>query len=159
MEGLQLPHAKLLYIVAELFKEGKINESEKATIKGKIVSDEPKLFEILEVYEANNDENVLKDGLLAIVKPKEETNAPIVVIGSGTRNPQPQDEISSPLGNQLFQKKKQHGHQPNPNFSNLDTPEQFSLKRKYDDFHVQDDEKNNDFDYNENGHYSDVARQ
>jgi len=34
MEGLQLSNAKLLYIVNELFKQGTISETEKATIKG-----------------------------------------------------------------------------------------------------------------------------
>ena len=34
MEGLQLPSAKILYIVSELRKQGTIDDNEKAQIKG-----------------------------------------------------------------------------------------------------------------------------
>lgn len=35
MDNLQLPHAKLLYIVTELWKSGELNDSEKILLKGK----------------------------------------------------------------------------------------------------------------------------
>lgn len=34
MEKLQLPHAKLLYFVSELWKQQEITDSEKLTLKG-----------------------------------------------------------------------------------------------------------------------------
>jgi hypothetical protein len=34
MDNLQLPHAKLLYFVAELWKRGDITDSEKTLLKG-----------------------------------------------------------------------------------------------------------------------------
>jgi len=34
MENLQLPHAKLLYFVSELWKQKAISDIEKSTIKG-----------------------------------------------------------------------------------------------------------------------------
>ena len=36
MDQLQLPQAKLLYYIAELFKNGDINENEKLKLKGEI---------------------------------------------------------------------------------------------------------------------------
>lgn len=36
MEKLQLPHAKLLYFVSELWKQQEITDSEKLTLKGTI---------------------------------------------------------------------------------------------------------------------------
>jgi len=107
MNNLQLPHAKLLYLVAELWKSQEISDSEKTLLKEMIIGDEPKLFEILEEYEENSNEEQLKEKILNIVRPKEETNMVIVV---GTRNHEPpeQDEASSPLGTQLFDKKKKH---------------------------------------------------
>ena len=35
MDQLQLPHAKLLYFVAELYKSGDITDTEKTLLKGK----------------------------------------------------------------------------------------------------------------------------
>jgi hypothetical protein len=34
MDHLQLPHAKLLYFISELWKKGEITDTEKATLKG-----------------------------------------------------------------------------------------------------------------------------
>lgn len=35
MDKLQLPQAKLLYLIAEIYKAGQINETEKTRLKGK----------------------------------------------------------------------------------------------------------------------------
>lgn len=45
MDKLQLPHAKLLYFVSELWKTKEIDETEKKILKEKIISDEPSIFE------------------------------------------------------------------------------------------------------------------
>ena len=45
MNQLQLPHAKLLYFVSELWKTKEINENEKKILKEKVMTDELSVFE------------------------------------------------------------------------------------------------------------------
>jgi len=107
MENLQLPHAKLLYFVSELWKQKAISDYEKSTIKEMIISDEPKIFEILERYEQNPQDDELKENIIELIRPKPD---PTLFIGKKNQDGAPQDEISSPLGNQLFERKKRHGN-------------------------------------------------
>ena len=84
MDQLQLPHAKLLYFVSELWKAQQINDSEKTIIKGwinipfqiitsmlleMIINDESNIFEILETYELNADEAQFKENIISLVRP------------------------------------------------------------------------------------------
>lgn len=107
---IQLPHAKLLYFVSELWKQKAISDSEKVTIKEMIISDEPRIFEILEKYELNSDENKLKENIIEIVRPKPDVGLGLIIKKNQEGGAPAQDEVSSPLGNQLFERKKRHGN-------------------------------------------------
>jgi len=104
MDQLQLPHAKLLYFVSELWKAQQISDSEKTIIKEMIINDEPVIFEILEQYETSSDEAVLKDNIISLVRPTERILNPDGSTVKGTE----QDDLSSPLGNRLLERKKRH---------------------------------------------------
>ena len=142
MEKLQLPHAKLLYFVSELWKQQEITDSEKLTLKERIISDEPKIFELLDTYESDGNLIQLKNQVIGLVRAKVEPKLPAQNPMQGQNNgkqvnhndeadqdadddeeddnanngltipnfssaPQDnKDEVSSPLGNALFNKKK-----------------------------------------------------
>ena len=66
MEKLQLPHAKLLYFITELFKLNAISEDEKIKLKEKVISSDAKIFDLLEDWEVEQDESKLKEGMLRL---------------------------------------------------------------------------------------------
>lgn len=102
MDNLQLPHAKLLYFVSELWKRQEITDAEKITIKEMIINDEAPIFNLLEDYEANSDESQLKESVIELVRPK-----PKIIKNF---EPPEQDDVSSPLGNSLFERKKRQNN-------------------------------------------------
>ncbi|EAS05976.2 hypothetical protein TTHERM_00780650 (macronuclear) [Tetrahymena thermophila SB210] len=69
MEKLQLPHAKLFYFSAELYKNHTITENEKLKLKEMVINDEPQVFELLERYQANGNETEFVNGLLSLLRP------------------------------------------------------------------------------------------
>ncbi|KRX01436.1 hypothetical protein PPERSA_01339 [Pseudocohnilembus persalinus] len=71
MDKLQLPHAKLFYFASELYKSKTINENEKLRLKEMVINDEPEIFELLEKYQANGNEEQLKNSLLGLLRPHE----------------------------------------------------------------------------------------
>lgn len=108
MDSLQLPHAKLFYFVSELWKRQEITDTEKTIIKEMIINDEPAIFNILEEYEESSDERQLRDSIIELVRPQEKK----VTIDLKQKNFEPpeQDDVSSPLGNSLFERKKRHNN-------------------------------------------------
>mmetsp|Transcript_597 Transcript_597/g.537 ORF Transcript_597/g.537 Transcript_597/m.537 type:complete len:124 (-) Transcript_597:180-551(-) len=109
MDQLQLPHAKLLYFVAELYKSGDITDTEKTLLKEMIVGDDQKIFEFLEEYEDNGNETNFKQKVLGLVKPKDQ-DPMVVVVGNRKHDPPEQDDVSSPYGTQLLDKKRKQHH-------------------------------------------------
>ncbi|EGR27142.1 hypothetical protein IMG5_201670 [Ichthyophthirius multifiliis] len=71
MDKLQLPHAKLFYYSAELYKNGTISENEKLKLKEMVINDEPEIFEILESYQSNGNESYFTNGLLCLLRPNQ----------------------------------------------------------------------------------------
>lgn len=51
MNRLQLPHAKLFYMIGEMYKKGSINDDQKRILKEKAISDDLEIFQILDKYE------------------------------------------------------------------------------------------------------------
>jgi hypothetical protein len=125
MNNLQLPHAKLLYFVAELWKQKIVTDAEKTLLKGNhrslvfnlqemVISDEPKIFELLEEYEEDQNEDSLREGVLLLARPKTEKGKclaistfpnlilihnltlldDLVVRGNRTHEPPEQDDVS-----------------------------------------------------------------
>jgi len=107
MESLQLSNAKLLYVVSELKQQGTITDEERATIKEKIVNEDPRVVDLLNQYEKSGNESVLRDGILDILRPKVENIEGLGLVVGKSDGPA-QDEATSPLGNQLFERKKKH---------------------------------------------------
>lgn len=89
MNNLELPHSKLLYYIAELWKQKEITDDEKATLKGNIqllsnskeliIGDELKIFNFLEEYESDQDEEKLKDQIIKLVRPEEGTSSSLIL--------------------------------------------------------------------------------
>ena len=51
LDKLHLVHARLLYIISEMFREGRIDDNQKLSLKECVFQDDPQLFEI---YEENS---------------------------------------------------------------------------------------------------------
>eukprot|EP01016_Furgasonia_blochmanni_P046213 TRINITY_DN6625_c0_g1_i8.p1 TRINITY_DN6625_c0_g1~~TRINITY_DN6625_c0_g1_i8.p1 ORF type:complete len:206 (+),score=17.65 TRINITY_DN6625_c0_g1_i8:116-733(+) len=113
MDKLQLPHAKLLYFVSELHKQKEIIDEEKTKLKELIISNDARIFDYLESYEENSDEDKLKHSMLVLVRPDYEPPRPAAT-GQGGQildlsregGNEESTEASSPLGTALFEKKK-----------------------------------------------------
>jgi hypothetical protein len=67
MNTLQLPHAKLLYYITELFKQDSVTEDQKIKLKEKVISSDEKIFTILEEWEEKGDEGKLRSSILELV--------------------------------------------------------------------------------------------
>ncbi|MFT5104248.1 MAG: hypothetical protein ACI86C_001912 [Candidatus Latescibacterota bacterium] len=67
MNTLQLPHAKLLYYITELFKQDSVTEDQKIKLKEKVISSDEKIFAILEEWEEKGDEGKLRSSILELV--------------------------------------------------------------------------------------------
>ena len=63
MHKLKLPHAKLLFIVTEMWRQEVINETEKGKLKDMVITSDIRLFEIMEKYEEDDDEEKLVEKL------------------------------------------------------------------------------------------------
>lgn len=108
MENLQLPTEKLLFLVAEMWKKEEITDSEKSTLKEMIINEETALFKLLEGQEVKVDEKLLKACMIELVRPKEKKLG--IEIVKKSFEPPEQDDVSSPLGNSLFERKKRHSN-------------------------------------------------
>ena len=69
MDQLQLPHAKLLYYITELFKQKLISEDEKIKLKEMVISSDSVIFHLLEEWDQHSNMEKLKDGILNLVNP------------------------------------------------------------------------------------------
>lgn len=67
-----------------------------------VISDEAKIFELLEEYENSSDENTLRENVINLVRPKQGIitfpaysieNDSLIVIGSHNHDPPMQDEV------------------------------------------------------------------
>jgi hypothetical protein len=67
MNTLQLPHAKLLYYITELYKQDAVTEDQKIKLKEKVISSDEKIFTILEDWEEKGDEAKLRSSILELV--------------------------------------------------------------------------------------------
>ena len=66
LEKLHLVHARLLFIIAEIYKDGRITDDQRLQLKQFVFQDDPALIEI---YESNSEnlENLI-NGLENMVK-------------------------------------------------------------------------------------------
>lgn len=77
MNRLQLPHAKLFYIISEMYKKGLISDDEKRILKckwfsdpEKAISDDLQIFQTLDKYERTKNEEEFSNNLINLVKGK-----------------------------------------------------------------------------------------
>ncbi len=121
MDKLQLPHAKLFYYAAELFKKGQVNENEKIKLKGKrsatcfndflkyyqelVINDDPRIFEFLERYQKNGNEKDFVNDLLFLLGRADR---------SSREQPPPQAPAAAPTQQLIVLEKER----PNSKFNN-----------------------------------------
>eukprot|EP00831_Metopus_contortus_P004928 TRINITY_DN11842_c0_g1_i1.p1 TRINITY_DN11842_c0_g1~~TRINITY_DN11842_c0_g1_i1.p1 ORF type:complete len:149 (-),score=23.50 TRINITY_DN11842_c0_g1_i1:35-481(-) len=103
MEELHLPHAKLLFAINQLLKEGRISEEENMFLKDEVLNESP---EISRTMEGNPDEAELKTRMEEYAKSKlaqdNEMSIPI---------PAPvidRDTMTSPVDSYLIEAKRNH---------------------------------------------------
>ncbi|CAG9328124.1 unnamed protein product [Blepharisma stoltei] len=101
MEHLSLPEAQLLYAIYKLEHDGRLKLDDKKKLKQMVISQDEKIFSLLDQYKEDQNEASLLQDMLKIVKPirhKPET----VAIPPRVQT----TEDSSPLGKFLCEQKK-----------------------------------------------------
>jgi len=62
------------------------------------------------IFEKNPDETQLRESLVELVRPKEDKKLGLEISKKSNFEPPEQDDVSSPLGNMLFERKKRHSN-------------------------------------------------
>ena len=142
MEGLDklhLVHARLLYIIGEIYRQGRIDDNQKLSLKECVFQDDPQLFEI---YEENNqleDLERLIESLLILVKDVGQTH--------GDMSPDEDDQLqteeqSQGIRQQLSKQSANMGGQKSPqndhdsmnnrdlDFNNMSGPQDMNFQRR-----------------------------
>ena len=100
MEKFDNPYSKLLYAVYKLHSQGSISNDDKIKLKGMIVTGEESIVAVLESYlRTKNCENLIHD-IVKLVRPTRYKPEAIITTKDVV------DELSSPLGTFLHEKKK-----------------------------------------------------
>eukprot|EP01017_Pseudomicrothorax_dubius_P020257 TRINITY_DN22159_c0_g2_i1.p1 TRINITY_DN22159_c0_g2~~TRINITY_DN22159_c0_g2_i1.p1 ORF type:complete len:133 (-),score=23.73 TRINITY_DN22159_c0_g2_i1:157-555(-) len=105
LEKLHLPHSKLLYYLSHLYKSQEISAAEKTILKEMTIGNEPRLFVILENYEESGCEDDMRAAILALVRQYDE-RSPQARFDMEITFEDISNELTSPLGTTLFEKKK-----------------------------------------------------
>lgn len=100
MENFDNPHAKLFYAVYRLHAQHIINDTEKLKLKGLIAVGDQSIVSILNRYMEDLNADHLFQDLVKIVRPVRQKPEAIIPIRSTN------EDISSPLGTFLHEKKK-----------------------------------------------------
>lgn len=113
MEDLALPHAKLFYCIYQLSESGQITAHEKDQLKEMVTLEHAGLFEVIAKHE---DDPELLNEILKLVRhgtrKKPENIVPSRAYG---------DEVSSPLGTFLLNKKKRQHADHELHFTLIDS--------------------------------------
>lgn len=100
MEKFDDPYAKLFYAVYKLHSLGTLNNEEKVKLKGMIALSDPSIVKILNSYLEDQNADSLMHEIVILVRPTR--HKPEAIITTKSVN----DDISSPLGTFLHEKKK-----------------------------------------------------
>ena len=100
MENFTNPYAKLFYAVFKLHSQGQITDIDKLKLKGMIATGDQKIVSLLHHYLRDLNSEFLLQGIVKLVKPLR--HKPEAIIAERTVV----DEMSSPLGTFLHEKKK-----------------------------------------------------
>jgi hypothetical protein len=100
MDKFNNPYAKLFYAVYKLHRQGSISNEDKFKLKEMIIADDQSVIDLINSYLKDLDAESLMEGMIKIVRPIRHKPEPVLV--SKTMN----DDISSPLGTFLHEKKK-----------------------------------------------------
>jgi|JI6StandDraft_1071083.scaffolds.fasta_scaffold05761_5 hypothetical protein len=129
MNRLQLPHAKLFYIISEMYKKTLISDDEKRILKckqlanaEKAISDDLQIFQVLDKYERTKSEEELEQNLINLVKGKG-----FNLILNEVSSTKHHDTASSqePVQQQQAKPDEQHeAHPTNPIFTNPSIPDE-----------------------------------
>lgn len=100
MEKFDNPYAKLFYAVYKLHSLGTLSNEEKVKLKGMIALSDPSIVKILNSYLDDQNSDSLMHEIVILVRPTR--HKPEAIITTKSAN----DDISSPLGTFLHEKKK-----------------------------------------------------
>lgn len=100
MEKFDNVYAKLFYAVFKLYSQGSIGERDKLKLKSMIATSDSSITSLLNQYLHHLNTEILMQGLVKIVKPMRHKPEAIIPIRSDV------DEMSSPIGSFLLDKKK-----------------------------------------------------
>ncbi|OMJ85045.1 hypothetical protein SteCoe_13698 [Stentor coeruleus] len=100
MEKFDNPYAKLFYAVYKLHSLGTLNNEEKVKLKGMIALSDSSIVKILNTYLEDQNDDSLMHEIVILVRPARQK--PEAIITTKSTN----DDISSPLGTFLHEKKK-----------------------------------------------------
>ena len=100
MENFDNPYAKLFYAVYRLHHQRAINDNEKLRLKAIIAVGEQSIVNILNKYIEDQDADTLFQDIVKLIRPSR--HKPEAIIPTRTQN----DDVSSPLGTFLHEKKK-----------------------------------------------------
>eukprot|EP00357_Protocruzia_adherens_P035509 CAMPEP_0114981512 /NCGR_PEP_ID=MMETSP0216-20121206/5581_1 /TAXON_ID=223996 /ORGANISM="Protocruzia adherens, Strain Boccale" /LENGTH=132 /DNA_ID=CAMNT_0002343183 /DNA_START=68 /DNA_END=466 /DNA_ORIENTATION=- len=116
MDGLNTPHSKLLFAIGELKKEERINDQEKAALKSYVFAEDEKVIDLAEVYEKNEDKEDFYENLIELARTGKTSKGKSNGMNVGTNKSEAGgfnqnyaetiDEVSSPLGTALMEKKR-----------------------------------------------------
>ena len=84
LENLHFAHARLLYIIAEMFREDRITDQERLILKKKIFQDNTALFQI---YEQNKEVESIGDLILGLEQ----------LVRNGDQENSHQPQLDSPI--------------------------------------------------------------
>ena len=100
MENFDNPHAKLFYAVYRLHAQHIINDQEKLKLKGLIAVGDQSIVSVLSRYMEDQNADHLFHDVVKIVRPGRSKPEAIIPVRSNN------EDISSPLGTFLHEKKK-----------------------------------------------------
>jgi len=100
-DQFEQPEAKLLYAIYKLEEQGVITEEEKRQLKLMVVQQDDRVLQPLQQYQADKDYQQLKSQLQVLVRPLRQKPGNVAIPPKSMG-----DDISSPLGTFLHEKKK-----------------------------------------------------
>lgn len=106
MEGFDDCHTKLLYTIYKLHRQSRISDEAKDALKAKVILDNPSIMQVCQRSLKHNDaEHILEELVEHLAKPLRKRPTGLEVPGKVSPV---SEEDSSPLGNFLNKRKREH---------------------------------------------------
>lgn len=107
MEGFEDSHSKLLYTIYRLHREGRISDEAKDILKAKVIKDDVGVLQVYRSFLEHENVELMEEELIEhLGKPLRKRPTGLAI--EGRKSPEVAEEDSSPLGNFLKRRKKEH---------------------------------------------------